>query len=215
MANDGGLVIFGASGHGKVIIDCIERAGEFVILGVVDDDPAKAGQFLLGHAVLGGRKFLESLLMREPGLGVVVAVGDNRARISIADWIGTTGARLVSVAHPAAVVARSASVGAGTVIMPGAVINADAVVGDNAIVNTGACVDHDCTVGTATHIAPGAVVCGGVRLGRGVLVGAGARILPGTAIGDWAVVGAGAVVVGDIPAGAVAVGVPARLKRAQ
>lgn len=48
-------------------------------------------------------------------------------------------------------------------------------------------------------------------LGRGVVVGAGAKILGPVTIGDGAKVGSNAVVVKDVPAGATAVGIPARI----
>ncbi len=52
-----------------------------------------------------------------------------------------------------------------------------------------------------------------VIIGEDVWLGAGVTVLPGVRIGDGAVVGAGSVVVRDIPPGAVAVGVPARVVR--
>jgi maltose O-acetyltransferase len=51
-----------------------------------------------------------------------------------------------------------------------------------------------------------------VRIGRNVWIGGGALILPGVSIGDDAVIGAGSVVTRDVPAGATAVGNPARLR---
>jgi acetyltransferase-like isoleucine patch superfamily enzyme len=51
----------------------------------------------------------------------------------------------------------------------------------------------------------------GVTLGEGVWLGAGAKVLDGVRIGDHAVIGAGAVVRDEVPAHAVAVGVPARM----
>jgi len=51
----------------------------------------------------------------------------------------------------------------------------------------------------------------GVHVGGGVWMGAGAKVMDGVAIGDDAIVGAGAVVRSDVPARAVAVGIPARL----
>ena len=63
---------------------------------------------------------------------------------------------------------------------------------------------HACTLGMRdTHDFP--------ELGDGILVGAGARVLGGVVLGDGCSVGANAVVIRDVPAGATAVGVPARI----
>jgi acetyltransferase-like isoleucine patch superfamily enzyme len=53
----------------------------------------------------------------------------------------------------------------------------------------------------------------GITLGENVWLGAGAKVMDGVTIGDHVVVGAGAVVTEDLPAGAVAVGIPARVVR--
>jgi len=49
-------------------------------------------------------------------------------------------------------------------------------------------------------------------LGDNVVVGAGAKILGPVWIGDGAQIGANAVVITDVPAGAIAVGVPAKIR---
>ena len=51
----------------------------------------------------------------------------------------------------------------------------------------------------------------GVAIGDGVWMGAGAKILDGVTIGEGAVIGAGAVVRENVPASAIAVGIPARI----
>jgi acetyltransferase-like isoleucine patch superfamily enzyme len=51
----------------------------------------------------------------------------------------------------------------------------------------------------------------GVMVGDGVWLGAGAKILDGVSIGEGAVIGAGAVVRENVPASAIAVGIPARV----
>lgn len=52
-----------------------------------------------------------------------------------------------------------------------------------------------------------------ITIGEDCWIGARAILTAGVTIGDGAVIGAGAVVTRDIPAGAVAVGVPARVVR--
>jgi serine O-acetyltransferase len=48
------------------------------------------------------------------------------------------------------------------------------------------------------------------RFGNDVYIGAGAKVLGGVTVGDGATIGANAVVIADVPAGATAVGIPAR-----
>jgi acetyltransferase-like isoleucine patch superfamily enzyme len=52
-----------------------------------------------------------------------------------------------------------------------------------------------------------------VEIGDGCDIGIAAILLPGARIGEDAQIGAGAVVTGEIPAGAVAAGVPAKVLR--
>jgi acetyltransferase-like isoleucine patch superfamily enzyme len=51
----------------------------------------------------------------------------------------------------------------------------------------------------------------GVTIGDGAWIGAGAKILDGVTLGERAIIGAGAVVREDVPAHAIAVGMPARV----
>lgn len=189
------IAVFGAGGHGKVVVDAIERNAGMAVACVLDDRP-QPGAAILGHAVAGGR---EALLARRAEIdGVIVAIGDNDARREVAGWLVAQGFELHSVVHPDAVIAPSATVGSGTLVMPGAVVNAEARIGANAIINTGAVIEHDCEVGDAVHVAPGAVLCGGACIGQGTLVGAGAVVLPGVRIGESLLVRAGTVAARDM-----------------
>ena len=90
----------------------------------------------------------------------------------------------------------------GGLIMPhtqGVIIHADAALGPNCLIF------HQVTIGEGGPI-PGVPVLGGH-----VDVGAGAKILGGVVIGDHVKVGANAVVIDDVPSGATAVGIPARI----
>lgn len=70
--------------------------------------------------------------------------------------------------------------------------------------------DHDFSDPAAAVLAQGRT-SSGVTIGEGAWIGAGAKILDGVNVGDGAIVGAGAVVRENVPADAIAVGIPARL----
>jgi acetyltransferase-like isoleucine patch superfamily enzyme len=70
--------------------------------------------------------------------------------------------------------------------------------------------DHDWSDPSQTVLEQGRVSAG-VTIGAGAWLGAGVKVLDGASIGDNAVVGAGAVVKGEVPASAIAVGMPARV----
>ena len=208
MSADGKIFVFGASGHAKVVLDILERQGRGKVALVVDDDPARAGQSLLGYKVAIGR---DVLVKRGARTGsVIVAIGANPARRSVAAWLAARGFEFASAIHPAAQIAREVRIGAGSVVMAGAAINPDSGIGMHCIVNTGASVDHDCKLGDGVHVAPGARLCGGVSVGAGAFIGAGAVVVPGRRIGADAIIAAGAVVLKDVPDRAVVAGNPAK-----
>ena len=117
MSEGGGVFVFGASGHGKVVIDAIERAGRHAVLFIYDDAAAKRGTELMGYPVVGDRT--ELLARRGEARQGIVAIGDNGIRWHVAQWLVENGCTLVAVIHPAADIAREVRIEAGTVVMAG------------------------------------------------------------------------------------------------
>lgn len=201
------LVLVGAGGHAKVVIEAARAEGRFEVVGLVD--PRPPAERVMGLPVLGGDEALPRL--RAEGVAwAFVALGGNAARERIGARLRAAGFRLATIVHPSAVVMPSAAVGEGVVVMARVAVSAEARVEDLAILNTGAVVEHDNLIGTAAHVAPLAALAGNVRVGARALVGVGSAVRPGIAIGEDAVVGAGSAVVADVPAGATVGGVPAR-----
>ena len=114
-----------------------------------------------------------------------------RAISHVARWL--TGIEI----HPAATIGHRVFIDHGM----GVVIGETAEIGDDSTLY------HGVTLGGTSWNK-------GKRhptLGKGVVVGAGAKILGPITIGDGAKIGSNAVVVKDVPSGATAVGIPARI----
>jgi sugar O-acyltransferase (sialic acid O-acetyltransferase NeuD family) len=204
------VVIVGASGHAKVVIDIFEKQRLNDVALIIDDDPSLTGSLLFGYPVSGTRSVLLELARQHGVNQAIVAIGNNDIRAEISDWLENAGFTLVSAVHPSAQIGRGVMIGSGTVVMAGAVINSDARIGKSVIVNTGATIDHDCMIDDGAHIAPGCHVCGGVVVGGRSLVGAGTTIIPNIRVGQNAVVGAGSTLIRDVPDGTKVAGSPAR-----
>ncbi|WP_461022523.1 serine O-acetyltransferase EpsC [Thalassiella azotivora] len=138
------------------------------------------------HAVWLHR--LAHRMWRRPGLRLAARVVSHVNR-------AVTGIEI----HPGATIGRRFFIDHGM----GVVIGETAEVGDDVMLYHGVTLGGRSTERTKRH----------PTLRDGVLVGAGARILGPVVVGEQAQVGANAVVVRDVPAGAVVVGVPGRVVR--
>lgn len=203
------ILIFGASGHAKVLIDAIEKQAKFKLIGLIDDNIKLKGQIVYGYPVLGTRRCIED----QPRIPCLVAIGENNNRLEVANWLASNGFPTPeAIIHPTAILARGSSLGPGTVAIAGSIVNSDTVIGKHVIINTGAKIDHDCNIGDGTHIAPGATICGGVSIGSASLIGAGAVLHPNITIGHNVIVGAGSTVLDNVGSNVSVVGVPAKPK---
>lgn len=205
----GRLVLLGAGGHARVVLDAARLAG-WTIDGLIDRDAS--GREIDGARVLGDDMALGKLRKRG-ATHAVVAVGSVRPgalRAELFARLVSAGLEPAVIVHPSATISGSASVGRGSVVLAGAIINPGAVVGRNVIVNTGAVVEHDSVVGDDVHLSPRSVLGGNVTVEAGAHVGIGAVVIQGLTIGAGALVAAGATVVDNVPPGTTVLGVPAR-----
>jgi UDP-perosamine 4-acetyltransferase len=208
-----GVVIVGAGGHGKVVLDILRAAGQFKPVGFLDADPALTDSYVAGLPVLGSINAVATL-RRQRVRRAVVAIGDNRTRAQYAALLVEQGIELVNAIHPTAFVSPTATLGRNVVVAARAAVGTEARLADSVIVNTSAVVDHECDLGEAAHVCPAAALAGRVRVGRGAFIGAGARVIQCRTVGEYSTVGAGAVVIRDVLDETTVVGVPARAVRA-
>ena len=207
------ILIFGAGGHGKVIIDIVEKQDKFHIIGMTDCKKKK-GDVVYGYPIVGDINVLEQAEYAQINEGIV-AIGDNWTREQLVSRISKIrpGFRFITAIHPSATIARGVEIGEGSVLMAGVIVNSDTFIGNHSIINTKSSVGHDCKISDYVTIGPGVTIGGEVRINTFTAISLGASIIHDIGVGANTVVGAGAVVVGNIGDGLVVCGVPAKMVR--
>ncbi|MDW5289374.1 acetyltransferase [Formosa sp. PL04] len=206
------IVIIGASGHAKVIIDIIELQNQFEIIGLVDTYKKK-GEILYNYKILGTEKDLPILIKEHDIDGGIIAIGDNWTRKKVYEEIEGifSDFKYITAIHPHSVIGKNVKIGAGTVIMAGVIINSDAVIDRHSIINTKSSVGHDTIIKEFASVAPGVTIGGDVNIGKGTAISLGVNVLEGVTIGKYCVIGAGSLVNRNIKAKTLAYGIPAKI----
>lgn len=202
------IIIFGASGHAKVIADIVMKSNDEVI-GFLDDNLDIQGkEVFCGKKVLGTtneenvNKYINECYF-------IIGIGSNRVRKIINDKYPNI--KWYTAIHPNAILANGVEINEGSVVMAGSVINPGTVIGKHCIINTCSSVDHDNLIADYVHISPGSHLAGTVKVGNGTWICAGVTVINNITIADNTIVGAGATIIEDIiDAGCTYVGVPAR-----
>lgn len=201
------VIVVGASGHAKVIIDILKGQGIYEIVGCTNT--TGIGKDIEGVPIVGNDDSLPNLI--DKGIHhAFIAIGDNQVRKNIFFKLKNMGFQFVNAISSFSYIAQSAKLGSGIAIMPGTVINAQTNIADNVIINTGATIDHDTIISNHSHIAPGCNLAGNVVVEEGAFLGTGTKVIPKTTIGKWSTVGAGSVVIKDVDSFTKVIGVPAK-----
>jgi len=192
----------------RLALEVNEVARRWDRIVLLDDDPAKHGHEILGVPVLGPFAALAEHHAGDEAVNLVArsTKGRDGARARIESF----GIPLVSLVHPS-VDLRFATVGRAVTIYAGCTISALSTVGDHTVIFTQAVLGHGATLGDGAVLAPGAVVNARVRVGRRAYIGSNASVLPDITVGDAATVSACSAVLGDVPEGCTALGVPAEI----
>ncbi|WP_067151769.1 acetyltransferase [Pseudotamlana agarivorans] len=208
------IVIIGASGHAKVIIDIIEKQGEYEILGLLDTYKPK-NQSILGYKILGTEDYITDLLNAGKIIGGIIAIGDNFTRKNLYKKIAQNNPnfKFITAIHPSAIIGKNVTIGDGTVIMPAVVVNINSTIGIQVILNTKCSIDHDNCIDDFSSVSPGATMGGNVRLGKCSSVSLGANIIENISIGNNTIIGSGSLVLNSFGDNEVVYGVPAKMIR--
>lgn len=205
------ILLLGAGGHCKSIIDSLVMNQIYTDIGIVDKESRESN--ILGISRVGIDADLYDLYRQgwTDAFISVGSIGDTSLRRKLYVDILKIGFTIPSIVDRTAVIAADIKLPMGVYIGKRAVINAGTVLGACAIINTGSIIEHDCNIGDFAHISPGAVLCGQVSVGADTHIGAGSVVLQKLSIGDHTVIGIGSVVTKSIPDHVRAYGNPCKV----
>ena len=194
------VVVLGAGGHARVLLDELKGMGREV-MGITDPS-IEPGATMLGVNVLGDDTYIDELPPQSfelvNGIG---ALPKSSLRWDIARKMKDKGYQFSTVVSLLSAVAGSVKLSEGVQVMAGAVIQTSVTIGKNSVANTGCTIDHDCVIGENVWISPGVTICGNVVIGDCAYVGAGSVLIQDITIGAHAIINAGSVVKKSLPAG--------------
>ena len=187
------IILVGLGGHGKSVIDCIEKMKAYEIVGYTD---ISAGTGYRGYKYLGNDDVLQKYYDEGIRYAFVSVgyMGKGTVRQMLYEKLKRIGYMLPVIRDASAIVSNNIQIGEGSFIGKGAILNSDVVIGKMCIINSGAIIEHECRIDNFTHISVGAVLCGNVKVGEASFVGANATVLQGRNIGNDCIVGAGEVI---------------------
>ncbi|WP_134765936.1 acetyltransferase [Nocardioides sp. 1609] len=210
------LLLVGAGGLAREALAVVRRLDRHDEVSVLDDDPRTWGRRIgagagagMGAVVVGG---IEEVVDR-PDADLVICIGSGTGRRRVADRLadlGVTDDRYATILHPSVDVPPGCTVGPGSILLAQVVLTADVLVRRHVVLMPHVTLTHDCRVGDLATLCAGVTLGGSVLVGDGAYLGMGATVRERLVVGAGATVGMGAVVLGDVPAGEVWAGVPAR-----
>lgn len=205
------IAIFGAGGFGREVawlIDDLNGVKKmYNVLGfIVDNKSALAGEVINGYAVLGGLEYLEA----KKGLAIAIALGDPVSRLRVLNRLAPYNLHYPNLIHPSVIIGAEVQTGTGNIICAGTILTVNIIIGSFCQLNLHTTVGHDSVVNDLATTACGVDLAGYSHIGLGAYMGNHSTVLS-VKVGAFATVGAGAVVNRDIPEGATAVGVPAKV----
>ncbi|MEY8213822.1 MAG: NeuD/PglB/VioB family sugar acetyltransferase [Colwellia sp.] len=176
------IILIGGGGHCVSCIDVIESDSQYIIRGILDTDE-NVGKKVLGYPVLGTD--LDISMYAKEGCYFLITVGHIKSatlRVKLYKEVVASGGKFATVVSSRAYVAKSASIGDGTIVMHDALINANSHVAENCIINSKALIEHDCHIKSNCHVSTAASINGGVEVGERTFFGSNAVSKQGVVI---------------------------------
>lgn len=205
--NKKNLIIIGAGNVGGFIAYNQDLfAEQYNLLGFLDDDINKIGNFFYGYEVIGN---VEQIFAFSQPVSVAIGIASPPIKKLIHQKLKEKGFHFPSFISKNAWLSNKVTVGVGVIIYPGVSINYETVLEDFVIINMNCAIGHNCHISSYCALAPGVNLAGFTKIEEGVDVGISVSTRQNIIIGANAVVGGQSMLVKNVDPGTRVAGVPA------
>ena len=203
------ILIVGAGGFGREVLHWArdawpEHARTFA--GFLSADPSALRHHALDAPILAD----PAAFTPEPGDAFLLAIGIPGVRRRVAEDLERRGAEFLTLVHPTAIVAASATIGSGSILCPFSIASDAVRLGRFTLMNYHSSLGHDAATGDFAVLSPYATLGGAASIGPDVFLGLHASVGPGASIGPRSKVAANSAALHDAPADTLIHGVPGR-----
>jgi sugar O-acyltransferase (sialic acid O-acetyltransferase NeuD family) len=149
------LLILGAGGFGQSIAEVAELLDTWESISFVDD--RWPGQQWAGcYPIISNIQNLSLLNLQD--FDAIIAVGNNQIRQKWHQLLLDLSIPITTIIHPQTIIAPSAKIGQGVIIMAGCVIGTNTILQDSVVLNIGTLLDHDVIIEHFAHLSIGVKV---------------------------------------------------------
>lgn len=213
------VILIGGRGTAIVVADQMHDARErygmdIEVLGLALDD-LSGGDSISGYPILCGIKELYDKFGQYDDVKFVYQLyrpDVMRERTQILTDLNIPIEKFCNFIHPSVMLARSAEIGYGNVLLANAVVNCNAIIGNFNTINSGTLLGHDITVGNNNYFAGQVCVGSGLSIGNENFIGLNTSIRNGITIGNNNIVGMASNITKDVSDNNVLYGNPAIIK---
>lgn len=208
------MIIVGAKGFAKEVLEILHQKGDLANLFFYDDINLNSPKIMYGkYTILNNLMQAKDVINKiEPQF--TIGVGGPSTRLTIYNKFKNIGGKFTSTISLKADIGHyNTIISEGCNITSGVVITNDVSLGIGCLVNLNASIGHDCIIGNFVEICPSVNISGSCAIGDGTFIGTGAIILPKVSIGKGVIIAAGAVVISDVPDFVMVAGIPASIKK--
>ena len=188
------IIIIGAGGHSKSLINLIISTNKFKIIGLIDNQVGN--KKVLNYPILGSDKDLIKYYKK----GVrycAIGIGQIKSpyiRIKLFNILKKNGFKIPTIISKTSNYFKDSEIGEGTQIFHNTFINSNVKIGNNCIINSGSIIEHDVEISNNCHISTGAIINGGVKIGTDTFIGSGSIIKNDIQIGKGCTIGMGMII---------------------